>query len=95
MKNLKDNCKIIYQADPRFGGHLVYCSADDSYEGPFEIVATDSFDDSHLGILPTRKEAFAVARYSVSPDGGYSEVTVIPAPDCSPTDLTLEDWICK
>lgn len=82
--------RIIYQSPDHLGAHVVWSTVEPDHVGLCEVI----YAGKGLGVFPGFKEAAAVARYSVSPDGGYSEVCISPAgPGKRITHSSLLAWL--
>lgn len=69
-----------------FGGSDASVCADEDYEGACTIL---DGNDEYLGTLPNAREAFRAARYTVTPEGGYSSTSVQPA---GTEPVTHQSW---
>ena len=66
---------IIYTAPEILGAHTVWSTLSEDYTGLCALVSVGV----ELAVFPNLAEASAAARYAVSPNGGYSEVKIVPA----------------
>ena len=82
--------RIIFQGPDHLGAHVVWSIVEPDHVGLCEVI----YAGQRLGVFPGFKEAAEVARYSVSPDGGYSEVCIAPAgPGLRITHNSLLAWL--
>lgn len=81
---------IIYTALEILGAHSVWSTLGEDHTGSCALVSAGV----ELAVFPDFSESFAAAMYAVSPDGGYSEVEIVPAaPGRQITHHTLLDWL--
>jgi hypothetical protein len=83
--------RIINECPDEIGGHRAYSEIPVGYEGKCAIYNGECFPEKEMAVFPSRREAEAAARYAITPDGGYSDVTAKVAPPSSP--ITHQFWI--
>ena len=71
------------------GAHEVDICIPSDYQGKCTVMSGEEI----LAALPSCEEAISVARYAVSPFGGYSFATVVPSPGGRITHTDLVEWI--
>jgi hypothetical protein len=79
---------ILAEAPWEIGGHQENSYIKEGYIGRCEI-KIENDPDTILAVLPNLNEAIAVARYAITPDGGYGSVEVHP----SEIDITHSDFM--
>lgn len=79
---------VIATTPLEIGGEQSVSVLPDGYEGLCQIEG----DDRILAVVPDTTQGFRIARYAITPDGGYTDVRVAPS-DRAPTHWTLEHWL--
>ena len=83
--------RIIHKSPDEIGGHCAYSEIPVGYEGKCAIYNGECFPEREMAVFPSQQEAEAAARYAITPDGGYSEVTAKVADESS--QITHPSWI--
>ncbi|MBW4979918.1 hypothetical protein ABWH88_09560 [Marinobacter adhaerens] len=81
---------VIAQTAVEIGGDMATSYLPVGYSGRCAIVA-DS-DSKVIAVLSSGIEAFRVAAYAITPDGGYGSVNIQPT-ELGETHESLLDWI--
>lgn len=81
---------VIAQIADQIGGDLATSFLPEGYSGHCAIV-TESTSDV-IAVLSSGIEAFRVAAYAITPDGGYGSVGIHPTQE-DETHTSLLDWI--
>lgn len=81
---------LLAQAPDAIGGNIAIGCHPSDHNGSFEVVAESN--DQSIAVCPGFDEAARVARYAITPDGGYGSVSVV-ATDRGVTCNSLEEFI--
>lgn len=81
---------VIAQVADQIGGDVATSYLPAGYTGHCAIVAESNSDV--IAVLSSGIEAFRVAAYAITPDGGYGSVSIHPT-QLDETHESLLDWI--
>jgi len=81
---------VIAQVADQIGGEAATSYLPAGYTGHCAIVAESNSDV--IAVLSSGIEAFRVAAYAITPDGGYGSVSIHPT-QLDETHESLLDWI--
>jgi hypothetical protein len=83
---------IIHQSPLEIGGHVVETSLSLNHDGRCAIVSGSG--NQVIAIVPSFSEACRIAKYAVTPDGGYGSVRIESSVhEC--TDDSFQGWIFR
>tara|TARA_Y100001933_G_scaffold264813_1_gene332787 strand:+ start:6388 stop:6642 length:255 start_codon:yes stop_codon:yes gene_type:complete len=82
---------LLKENPPEIGADTAVSHVPTDYKGPCAVVQSQT-SANVIAVLPSVMEANRVARYAISPSGGYGSVYVEPT-DLAVTCLTLEAWL--
>lgn len=82
---------VIAENAPEIGADTATSLVPANYQGPCAVVEA-SGRGLAVAVLPSSVEAYRVARYAITPDGGYGSVMVEMTERCI-TDQNFEDWL--
>lgn len=82
--------KVIAANAPAVGADAAISSVPEDYQGACAVVEASS-GIRVIAVLPNKAEAFSVARYAITPDGGYGSVYV-DASNEAVTHSSFEEW---
>lgn len=80
---------VIAQVADEIGGTAATSYLPPNYSGRCAVLSQSSFDT--IAILPNGLEAFRVAAYAITPDGGFGSVEIQPSLECE-THKSFMDW---
>jgi hypothetical protein len=80
---------IIAKTDDKIGGEYVDCQVNENYVGRCEV---KTFNDVLVGIFPNLEVGISIARYAITPDGGYGSVEIIECSEKIITHESFDDW---
>ena len=81
---------VIATTPDEIGGEQAVSFLPNGYQGACRITAGNTV----IAVTPDTTQAFRIAGYAITPDGGFTHVCVSACDDAA-THLTLEDWICQ
>jgi hypothetical protein len=82
--------KIYKQGDLEVGGEVVQTFIQDGYEGACSVFSFSS--DELIACVSSVSEAYKIACYAISPDGGYGSVVVKPCKASKVTHNNFYEW---
>ena len=82
--------RVIAECAPEIGAHTATSCVSATYVGPCAVLEAGQIDKV-VAVLPSPEEAFALARYAISPSGGYGSV-IIEETDRQVTHTTYTEW---
>lgn len=65
---------VVAMATIVFGGETIESFLPDNYEGAVKVASASDCGEAVIAVLPNFAEAWRVAAYAMSPDGGYGSV---------------------
>lgn len=80
---------IIIEEPQQIGGHTVSSYLPEAYDGACRIVSSNS---ESIAVLPNTLEAYKVAGFAITPNGGYGSVDIEPALIDDVTVKTFDEW---
>ncbi len=80
---------VIAQVADEIGGTAATSYLPPNYSGRCAVLSQSSFET--IAILPNGLEAFRVAAYAITPDGGFGSVEIQPSLECE-THKSFMDW---
>lgn len=85
--------RTIASIPDEIGGDYATTDLPEGYVGTCALQSENPIGTFNtLAIFPSLQEACTAASYAISPDGGYSNVTVAAAPTESATHQKWDDW---
>lgn len=82
---------VIAENPAEIGADTVISTICHSYQGPCAVIEA-SGSGRVIAVLPSGAEAYRVARYAITPDGGYGSI-VVEETDLPVTHPDLESWV--
>lgn len=86
-----DKHSLVISSSPMdVGGHCAVSTVKEGHEGPCSVHDTN---DKLIAALPNYAEAEKVARYAITPDGGYGSAYISESKASEPiTHNTFDEW---
>lgn len=85
-----DGDRVIARAPDYFGGHTATTSLPLGHKGPVSMACQDhALHERAIATFTSFDQALKAACYAISPDGGYSGVSLV---DGAGQQITHQDW---
>jgi len=82
--------RVLAENPLEIGGDYAISTVPDNYRGPCAV--KESGNGRVIAVLPTKSEAYRVAKYGIRPDGGYGSTIVEPS-DLPVSHFNFTAWL--
>lgn len=87
-----DNQILVAMNPLEIGGDTAISDLPEEYKGKVQVVRDGDVDV--IAVMPNVESGLSVARYAITPNGGFGSVFVLPAPaEMQVTENNFMEWL--